>query len=81
MNEKVKYQNLLNNLNNVANYILNSINELKNASSHVQKAITIDNNCYKKKEIETLINELQKQYNYLSNIYIPEVKKKIMEAS
>lgn len=80
MNEKVKYQNLLYNLNNIASNLLNGINKLEAASTCAQSAINISNTCYKKQELETLINELRKQYNYLHNTYIPEVKKKIMEA-
>ena len=80
MNEKVKYQNLLYNLNNISSNLLNSIKQLESASSHSKNAINIDNVCYKKNDIESLINDLKKQYNYLHNIYIPEVKKKIMEA-
>ena len=80
MNEKVKYQNLLYNLNNISSNLLNSIKQLESAPSHPKNAINIDSVCYKKNDIESLINDLKKQYNYLHNIYIPEVKKKIMEA-
>ncbi len=80
MNEKIKYQNLLYNLNNISTNLLNGIRNLESASNYSKNSINIDGVCYKKNDIESLINELKKQYNYLHNIYIPEVKKKIMEA-
>ncbi len=80
MNEKVKYQNLLYNLNNISSNLLNCIKQLENASNYSKNAINIDNICYKKSDTESLIYDLKTQYNYLQNICIPEVKKKIMEA-
>lgn len=80
MNEKVQYQNLLYKLNNISSDLSTCIKYLENASSNSRNAINIDSLCYKKNDIESLINDLKKQYNYLQNIYIPEVKKKIMEA-
>ena len=80
MNEKVKYQNLLYNLNNISSNLLNCIKQLENASNYSKNDINIDNICYKKSDTESLIYDLKTQYNYLQNICIPEVKKKIMEA-
>lgn len=80
MDEKVKYQNLLSNLNTIASNLSSSINSLESAKSYSKEAINIDGTCYKKSEIDSLISDLKVQYNNLRNIYIPEVKKKIMEA-
>lgn len=79
MNEKIKYQNLLNNLNNIASNLYSSIRSLENALNEARTAINIDSTIYKRSSIENAINNLKIQYNNLHNIYIPEVKRKIME--
>lgn len=79
MNEKIKYQNLLNNLNNIASNLHNSIQNLEDALNDSRLAINIDNTSYKKSSIENTLNGLKVQYNNLRNIYIPEVKRKMTE--
>lgn len=81
MNEKVIYQRLLNNLTNIKNDLYNAIQNLESAESNSYNAINVSNNPYKKREIKNTIDELRNQYNNLQNIYIPEVKRKMMEAN
>ena len=80
-NEKVIYQRLLNNLTNIKNDLYNAIQNLESAESNSYNAINVSNNPYKKREIKNTIDELRNQYNNLQNIYIPEVKRKMMEAN
>ena len=81
MTEKVIYQRLLNNLTNIKNDLYNAIQNLESAESNSYNAINVSNNPYKKREIKNTIDELRNQYNNLQNIYIPEVKRKMMEAN
>ncbi len=79
MNEKIKYQKLLTDLNEIESNLLVSIQNLENAYNKAQESINIDNNCYKKRELEEILNNLKEKRNQLRNIYIPEVRKKIAE--
>ena len=79
MNEKIKYQKLLTDLNEIESNLLVSIQNLENAYNKAQESINIDNNCYKKTELEEILNNLKEKRNQLRNIYIPEVRKKIAE--
>lgn len=79
MNEKIKYQKLLTDLNEIESNLLVSIQNLENAYNKAQESINIDNNCYKKRELEEILNILKEKRNQLRNIYIPEVRKKIAE--
>ena len=42
MNEKIKYQNLLYNLNNISTNLLNGIRNLESASNYSKNSINID---------------------------------------
>ena len=79
MNKKIKYQKLLTDLNEIESNLLVSIQNLENAYNKAQESINIDNNCYKKRELEEILNNLKEKRNQLRNIYIPEVRKKIAE--
>ena len=79
MNEKIKYQKLLTDLNEIESNLLISIQNLENAYNKAQESINIDNNCYKKRELEEILNILKEKRNQLRNIYIPEVRKKVAE--
>ena len=81
MTEKVMYQRLLNNLTNIKNDLYNAIQNLESAESNSYNAINVSNNPYKKREIKNALDELRTQYNNLQNIYIQEVKRKMMEAN
>ena len=81
MTEKVMYQRLLNNLTNIKNDLYNAIQNLESAESNSYNAINVNNNPYKKREIKNALDELRTQYNNLQNIYIQEVKRKIMEVN
>lgn len=74
-----RYQILLNDLNNLANTISKSINELENAIIYVKKSLNIGNTNYKERELTETLEELKIQYNNLVNVYIPEVRRKINE--
>ena len=81
MTEKVMYERLLNNLTNIKNDLYNAIQNLESAESNSYNAINVSNNPYKKREIKNALDELRTQYNNLQNIYIQEVKRKMMEAN
>ena len=79
MNEKIYYQRLLNNLNDISNNLSNSIQNIESSISKIKRAINVDDNYYKKRDLENVLNDLHIQYKNIQNVYIPEVKRKIME--
>lgn len=79
MTEKVMYQRFLNNLIDIKNNLHNSINYLEAILPEISYAININGNSYKKREIETILSNLKRQYSNLQNVYIPEARKKYME--
>ncbi len=74
-----RYQVLLSNLNNLANTIQASINELESAVTYSKISLNIGSTNYKQSDLEEMLYELKNEYSNLVNVYIPEVRRKINE--
>ena len=81
MEEKIIYQNILSKMvNSVVPKLNKSISDIDNVLDYMGEAISVNGNSLKRSELREIKEKLVDKRNYINNILIPYIRRKVAEA-